>query len=231
MTRRVPASVLIFLATWIPYLVIGVYLVSEVHLFFGDALSRVQSAQSVLFSRTPHLAAIGFIFTPLTAIVQLPLTALTPWFPEMTTQALSAVIMSSAFMAGSVVQASGIARDQGLRPLVAGTFTIFYAINPMIVLYAANGMSEAPYLFFLAWATRRLIRWVSSDDVHELVVSLGYRCGRTTRRVRGRDEAAATPAVWRGGDLVAAPLLKSHPRIAARPLRTIDDFRALLYTH
>lgn len=171
MTRRVPASVLIFLATWIPYLVIGVYLVSEVQLFFGDALSRVQSAQSVLFSRTPHLAAIGFIFTPLTAIVQLPLTALTPWIPEMTTQALSAVIMSSAFMAGSVVQASGIARDQGLRPLVAGTFTIFYAINPMIVLYAANGMSEAPYLFFLAWATRRLIRWVSSDDVHELVVA------------------------------------------------------------
>lgn len=171
MTRRVPSSVLIFLVTWIPYLVIGVYLVSEVHLFFGDALSRVQSAQSVLFSRTPHLAAIGFIFTPLTAIVQLPLTALTPWIPEMTTQALSAVIMSSAFMAGSVVQASGIARDQGLRPLVAGTFTIFYAINPMIVLYAANGMSEAPYLFFLAWATRRLIRWVSSDDVHELVVA------------------------------------------------------------
>ncbi|MGW9264416.1 ABC transporter [Gordonia terrae] len=171
MTRRVPPGVLIFLATWIPYLVIGVYLASEVQLFFGDALSRVQSAQSVLFSRTPHLAAIGFIFTPLTAIVQLPLTALTPWIPEMTTQALSAVIMSSAFMAGSVVQVSGIARDAGLRPLVAGTFTVFYAINPMIVLYAGNGMSEAPYLFFLAWATRRLIRWVSSDDVHELVVA------------------------------------------------------------
>lgn len=171
MTRRVPASVLIFFAMWIPYLVIGVYLAAEVQLFFGDALSRVQSAQSVLFSRTPHLAAIGFVFTPLTAIVQLPLTALTPWIPEMTTQALSAVIMSSAFMAGSVVQASGIARDQGLRPLVAGTFTVFYAINPMIVLYAANGMSEAPYLFFLAWASRRLIRWVSSDDVHELVVA------------------------------------------------------------
>ncbi|ANY22332.1 glycosyltransferase family 39 protein [Gordonia terrae] len=171
MTRRVPPGVLIFLATWIPYLVIGVYLASEVQLFFGDALSRVQSAQSVLFSRTPHLAAIGFIFTPLTAIVQLPLTALTPWIPEMTTQALSAVIMSSAFMAGSVVQVSGIARDAGLRPLVAGTFTVFYAVNPMIVLYAANGMSEAPYLFFLAWASRRLIRWVSSDDVHELVVA------------------------------------------------------------
>ena len=38
----------------------------------GDALSRVQAAESVLFSRDPHLAAIGFIFTPLTAMVQIP---------------------------------------------------------------------------------------------------------------------------------------------------------------
>ncbi len=31
-----------------------------------------------------------------------------------------------------------------------------------------------------------------ADDVHELVVSLGYRCGRTSRRVKGRDEARST---------------------------------------
>lgn len=171
MSRRLQVGVLIFLAAWLPYLIIGVYLATEVQWFFGDALSRVQSAQSVLFSRSPHLSAIGFVFTPLTAIVQLPLVALSPWWPEMTTQALSAVIMSSAFMAGSVVQVSGIARDRGLDPFVAGLFTVCYAANPMVVLYAANGMSEAPYLFFLAWASRRLIRWITTDDVHELVVT------------------------------------------------------------
>ncbi|MDH3016030.1 glycosyltransferase family 39 protein [Gordonia alkanivorans] len=171
MSRRLQVGVVIFLAAWLPYLIIGVYLATEVHWFFGDALSRVQSAQSVLFSRSPHLSAIGFVFTPLTAIVQLPLVALSPWWPEMTTQALSAVIMSSVFMAGSVVQVSGITRDRGLDPVVAGTFTVCYAANPMVVLYAANGMSEAPYLFFLAWASRRLIRWISTDDVHELVVT------------------------------------------------------------
>ena len=31
-----------------------------------------------------------------------------------------------------------------------------------------------------------------ADDVHELVVSLGYRCGRTTKRVKGRTEASST---------------------------------------
>ena len=31
-----------------------------------------------------------------------------------------------------------------------------------------------------------------ADDVHELVVGLGYRCGRTTKRVTGRTEASST---------------------------------------
>lgn len=31
-----------------------------------------------------------------------------------------------------------------------------------------------------------------ADDVYELVVSLGYKCGRTTRRVRGRSEETST---------------------------------------
>ncbi|CAB4918694.1 unannotated protein [freshwater metagenome] len=31
-----------------------------------------------------------------------------------------------------------------------------------------------------------------ADTVHELVVSLGYRCGRTTKRVKGRSEASST---------------------------------------
>lgn len=161
----------LFVAMFALYCGVGLYLAVDVHLYFGDALSRVQSAQSVLFSRSPHLAAIGFVFTPLTAIVQLPLTALTPWIPQMTTDAVSAVIMSSAFMAGSVIQVSGVARDRGLDPVVATLATACYALNPMIVLYGANGMSEAPYLFCLAWAARRLIRWVDTDDVHELAVA------------------------------------------------------------
>lgn len=167
----------LFLVIWLLYLVIGVWLAADVRWYFGDSLSRVQSAQSVLFSRDPHLSAIGFIFTPLTVIVQLPLTALTPIFPAITTSALSAAVMSSVFMAGSVVQIAGIARDRGVAPWITIAVTASYALNPMIVLYAANGMSEAPYLFFLTWCGRRLIRWIDTDDVHDLVaagIALGF---------------------------------------------------------
>ncbi len=78
MTRN--RVLVLFVAMFALYCGVGLYLAVDVHLYFGDALSRVQSAQSVLFSRSPHLAAIGFVFTPLTAIVQLPLTALTRGF-------------------------------------------------------------------------------------------------------------------------------------------------------
>lgn len=175
MTRRMMAT--IFVVAFLAYLAVGLYLAMGVHFFIGDSLSRVQSAQSVLFSRDPHVSAIGFIFTPLTALVQLPLTALTPWWHPMTTEAVSASIMSAAFMAGSVMQVAGIARDRALPAGLTTGVIACYALNPMIVFYAANGMSEAPYLFFLAWASRRLIRWVDSDDVHDLVtagVALGF---------------------------------------------------------
>lgn len=175
MTRRMMAT--IFVVAFLAYLAVGLYLAMGVHFFIGDSLSRVQSAQSVLFSRDPHVSAIGFIFTPLTALVQLPLTALTPWWHPMTTEAVSASIMSAAFMAGSVTQVAGIARDRALPAGLTTGVIACYALNPMIVFYAANGMSEAPYLFFLAWASRRLIRWVDSDDVHDLVtagVALGF---------------------------------------------------------
>lgn len=166
-----PVAFAIFVACWIGYLAAGVYLTVDQQFFFGDALSRVQAAQSVLFSRDPHLAAIGFIFTPLTALVQLPLIALSPWIPAMTADALSAVIMSSGFMAGSVAMVAGIGRDRGVPRTLWAIVAAAFALNPMIVLYAANGMSEAPAVFFTVWAIRSLIRWVDTDDVHDLIVA------------------------------------------------------------
>lgn len=207
---------LLFLVVWAVYLGVGLYLAFGMQFFIGDSLSRVQAAQSVLFSRDPHLSAIGFIFTPLTAMVQLPLTALTPLWPPMTTDAVSAAIMSSAFMSGAVVQVSGVARDRGLPSWMAIAVTVCFAANPMIVFYAANGMSEAPYLFFLCWAARRLMRWVDTDDVHDLIIAgLAFALGYLTRY----DGGAASLA---GALLVAVVTFRRTPS-EKRWSRTLID--------
>ncbi|MDG3016669.1 glycosyltransferase family 39 protein [Speluncibacter jeojiensis] len=161
------------------YLVVGCVLALHFHFLMGDALSRVQSAQGALFSRDPHLAEIGFIFTPLTSLVELPLVALSPWIPDLTRYGLAGVIMSAAFMAAAVAQIWGIADDRGTPRWQQIAVTAVFLVNPMIVFYGATGMSEAPFVFLMCWATRRLIRWTSTDDVHDLIstgvaLGLGY---------------------------------------------------------
>ncbi|OZF37952.1 ABC transporter [Rhodococcus sp. 14-2483-1-1] len=137
----------------------------------GDALSRTSAAQAVLLSRDPHVSAIGFIFTPLTALAQLPMVAFASWWPAITRWNISGIAVSAVFMAGAVVMIHGICRDRGLAGRYRLLITVVFAINPMIVFYGANGMSEAGFLFFLCWAVRRLIRWVNTDDVHDLLLA------------------------------------------------------------
>jgi hypothetical protein len=160
-----------FWAAFALYLTVGFWLQVRHGYILGDALSRVSAAQSAVDSRDPHLAAIGFIFTPLTAMVEIPGVLLSPFFPAMTDRAFAGSVMSAVFMAGAVVQILSIGLDRGVARGICVTVAALFALNPMIVFYGSNGMSEAPFLFFLIWAVRRLITWVADDDVHHLVTA------------------------------------------------------------
>ncbi|WP_278315165.1 glycosyltransferase family 39 protein [Lolliginicoccus levis] len=159
------------LASGVLYLAVGLWLALRHHYLMGDALARVASAEAVLHSRDPHLAALGFVFTPLPAMAQLPAVALTPWIPEITRFGLSGVLMSTLFMAGTVYQVSGIVHDRGIGGWPASALVAAFALHPMIIIHGANGMSEAVFLFFLLWTVRRLVRWYHSDDANDLAVA------------------------------------------------------------
>lgn len=159
------------------YLGVGYWLEIRNGFILGDALARVSASQSVLFSREPHLAAIGFIFTPLTAMVQLPVIAASPLLPALSDHGYSATVMSAIFMAGAVVQVLSMAFDRGLPRWYGLTIATLFALHPMIIFYGANGMSEAPFVFFMLWAVRRLILWMVDDDVHHLIIAGGIAMG------------------------------------------------------
>lgn len=153
------------------YLVTGLILMLHYGYHAGDAISRTANASYVLFSRYPHLAAIGFVWNPLPSLVEIPILMFTGAWPALLHQGAAGAFMSAGFMAGAVVQVRGVLRDRDLSgPWVWGLTAIF-ALNPMVVLYGGNGLSEAPYLFFTIWAVRRLIRWMHSDKVSDLVVA------------------------------------------------------------
>lgn len=46
-----------------------------------------------------------------------------------------------------------------------------------------------------------------------------------------RDETAASPAIWQGGTLIAAPLLRRDPSYRVTPLRGAADFRRMVMAH
>jgi len=170
-------KVLVFAVSFTAYLAVGYWLQVRNGFILGDSLARVAAAQSALFSREPHLAAIGFIFTPLTALVQLPILVIDPWWPVLSERAFSASIMSAMFMAGAAVQILSMGVDRGLPRWYTVAITALFAVHPMIVFYGSNGMSEAPFVFFMTWAVRRLLLWMVDDDVHHLIIAGGIAMG------------------------------------------------------
>lgn len=171
-----------FVVLFAIYTALGVWMNAGIAFIFTDSLSRVAAVSAMLLSRDPHFAAIGFVFTPLTAAVQIPMGLMGHWWPDLLRWNITAVVMSAAFMAGAVIQIRGISRDRGCPRWVTVVLTVLFAVNPMIVMYAASGMSEAPFLFFVLWATRRLIRWMRSDDVHDLIgAGLAFALAYLTR--------------------------------------------------
>jgi hypothetical protein len=124
------------------YMLIAIYLTFDLHYYAGDALSRVANAYYVLFGRNPHLGAIGFIWNPLPSLFELPIVALYPLFPAVVTKGVAAFVVSASFGAWGAVNLNHIFKGFGVHNPWRIALTLLYALNPLIALYGANGMSD-----------------------------------------------------------------------------------------
>lgn len=152
----------LFVALTVLYFAVGYLLAVRYNLFDPDSTSRVANAGYVLMSRDPHLAAIGFVWNPLPSLVEVPVLPLARWWPELRTHGLAGVVQSAVFMSGSALMVRRIALDRGVGAGWRRIAVACFALQPMIVLYGASGMSEAAEAFCLLWCVRHLMRW--SDE-------------------------------------------------------------------
>ena len=166
----------LYVASFFSYLNVGIWLNFHYGYIDVDNQGRVAAASFVIFSRFPHLAAMGFVWNPLPSTVELPLLLAKALWPSLLSRSLAGIVMSSLFMAGAVVEVRGILTDRGARRIWLWVIVAAFALHPMIVLYGATGMSEAPYIFFTLWAVRRLIRWLHSGTAGDLVIA-GFAIG------------------------------------------------------
>ncbi len=79
----------------------GWWLLYVAQIFVGDAMARVVQAHSVVLSRDPHLAAVGFVWPPLPSIAEVPFVLLLQKF----TAPVFAGQIVSALFAGALAAA------------------------------------------------------------------------------------------------------------------------------
>jgi hypothetical protein len=188
---RADERIAIFVASAVTYLIVGWLMVFVAQTVVGDAWSRVGNAYYMLFSRDPHLAAIGFVWNPLPSLAVLPLLPFSLIWPDLVGAGFAGNIVSALFMAATVVQVAGMLRDCGVTRILRILLVASFALHPMILYYGGNGMSEAPFLFFLVVLVRYLGRWVQDPRTSSLVVAgLGLAGAYLTRY-----EAAAAAGV------------------------------------
>ncbi len=164
-------GIVCFVVPFAAYLAFGWLLAVHWHSYMGDAQARLANGFYVLYSRDPHLAAVGFVWQPLTSLAALPLLLLKGLWSPLARDFFASNIMSALWMALAVHHVRKTAEEAGIATLPRLALTALFAFNPMIFVYGANGMSEAPYICFLVIATRYLVRWIDSDQAVELVVA------------------------------------------------------------
>jgi len=156
-------------------------------IFPPDSVFRMANGFYVLYSRHFHLAAIGFVWNPLTSAADMVPLLFKDLWPPLATRDVAASIVTVLFMAGAVHQVRAMLEEWGLRRAPRLVLVALFALNPMVVYYAANGMSEALYVFTTVATARYLRRWLEADNSKSLV----YAASMLALCYLAREEAVA----------------------------------------
>lgn len=222
----------LFLGFLALYAAVGLWLVLVEHSVMEDALSRVSNASYVLYSREPKLANVGFVWTPLPSLLVLPFLPLKGLWPALVEQGLLANALSAIAMAACVRVLHSLLGALGVGRRLRLGMAIAFGLQPMIIWFGANGMTEALLLLFVLLTARALVTWRADGDPRHLMaagawLALGYLSryetlaagaaatvlvvgltwGRTGGSRRERGAAAVNDAVLVAGPLAAAFLL------------------------
>lgn len=157
----------LFLLCFFAYFAIGYWVTIDLHVVVFDALDRLTRALLVWHNDPPKLAAIGFLFPPLTTAVFLPFAV----FKPLATSLIAVPLTTSLFAATAVVFLDRTLARCDIALVLRVPLLLAFAINPMWVFYAGNGMSEAVYSAMLAFILYTFVSWYVSTEPRYLIGS------------------------------------------------------------
>lgn len=161
----------LFLGIFAIEFAVGYYVSHVIGFLHSDAISRVANAFYVLYSRDPHLGAIGFIWNPLPSFLEIVFLLFYPLYPPLASSALAGILLTSLFAGatGALLYRSG--RKFELSAGMSMAIALLYGLNPFIFLFGANGLSDVPYMFFLILAITRFCEWIRFRTIGSLTVT------------------------------------------------------------
>jgi hypothetical protein len=167
MRIRLKEDLIIAGATMVFYLSLGGYLSLYRHYLPYDSLARLVSAWLVFYGTETKLASIGFVWPPIPTLAILPFTI----FPWMVESWFAVVAVSAVATALSCVAINHLAALCGFPSGWRWAVVFLFAINPLIIVFGINGMSEALLMLFLLTACYWLVRFWQSDRNTYLIIS------------------------------------------------------------
>ncbi|GMU39526.1 MAG: hypothetical protein AMXMBFR23_03920 [Chloroflexota bacterium] len=193
-------GLIIFGISFAAFLLVALY-VRTLNAPNPDALTRTLDAHNVLYSRDPHLGAIGFTWPPLPTALRLPLLmALHPFGVTAFVGPLTSVIAA----AGCVVLLDQILGRFSLDGRTRAAWIAVTLANPIVVLHFTNGTAEAIFAFLFLAVIRASLRLMDRPDL--AVQGMGLAAGTA---IWVRYEALAT-ALAAGASMLAASWLRGH---------------------
>lgn len=178
-------DVIVYSAFFTLYFAAGYYLSQIRHFLPHDGMARLVSAYLVWNGAETKLATIGFTWPPLPTLFLLPFT----WIKYLVTSWLALVLVSALFMALAVIFVGRIARVCGLSAAWRGIFMVLFGLNPLILVFGANGMSEAilipvylgaMYWLFRFWQTKSNMFLIISAFLFGLLPMIRYEMALVT---------------------------------------------------
>src|SRR5436305_1321955 len=149
------------------YFWIGYTAVVDDSVVVFDALDRLTRAYMVWHNEPPKLAAIGFAFPPLTTLVYLPFTAIKP----LASSLVALPLMSSLFGGWMIVAMNRLLARCSLPSGRRWLLLALFGLNPLVVFYAGNGMSEIVGLALLTASLYCFISWFRTEQPRYLVAA------------------------------------------------------------
>ena len=204
------------------YLWVGVWMRDDLHYFINDALARTSDAVFITVGRDPHLGAIGFFWPPLPQFIQAPFV---PFLEPFGRSDLAGPISSGICMALTIPVLARLCTRLNLSRAMRFGICAAFALNPVTIYYAANGMSEACSILFISIAMLGFLTFIQTRSTPDLIVLTIGLCGAVLTRLEAPLLTVVLAAVasfewrrWRQSLWTASP----NYRPACRLLRHLD---------